>query len=237
MKFIITALSSLVLVALSSVEAFAPPAASSKSASVMTTTTTTALNGEKVPCFGAAPLVGDNKLFLGEPFWNWVTSDWGSEDTGKFLRAAELKHCRSAMIATVGFAFEKFGITFDKFSPHAYLSVTQNIKFSDLAAMSPVDAIKAVPDIGLCQIFCTIAAIEIYELTHGDGEIKTNERVAPGWQSGGLTGDLGWNPLKINVTDRRRLVELQNGRAAMFAISAWVAAETIPGSVPIPLLW
>ena len=52
-----------------------------------------------------------------------------------------------------------------------------------------------------------------------------------------VAGDLGWNPLKINVTDRRRLVELQNGRAAMFAISAWVCHDAIPGSVPIPLLW
>lgn len=228
MKF--AALSSLALVA-SSVEAFAPSTTNAARSS------SSALSGEKVPCFGAAPLIGDNKLFLGEPYWDKLTMEFGSEDTGKFLRAAELKHGRSAMLATVGFSFEKFGITFDKFSPHEYLSVTQNVKFADLAAMSPVDAIKAVPDVGLAQIFFAIAAVEIYELTHRDGEIKTGERVAPGWQTGGLTGDLGWNPLKIKVTDRRRLVELQNGRAAMFAISAWVAAETIPGSVPIPLLW
>ena len=141
------------------------------------------------------------------------------------------------MIAVVGYAFEKFGITFDKISPHEYLSVTEGVKFADLAAMSPIDAIHAIPAAGLAQIFMTIAAIEIYELTHRDGEIKTGETVAPGLQSGGLTGDLGWNPLKVKVDDRRRLVELQNGRAAMFAITAWVCAEAIPGSVPIPLLW
>jgi hypothetical protein len=141
------------------------------------------------------------------------------------------------MIATVGFAFQKFGITFDKISPHEYLSVTQGIKFADLAAMSPIDAIKAVPAEGFAQIFMIIAAIEIYELTHRDGEIKVGETVAPGLQPGGLTGDLGWNPLGIKIDDRRRLVELQNGRAAMFAICAWVAAEAVPGSVPLPLLW
>jgi len=186
---------------------------------------------------GAAPLLGSSKLFLGRTEWRKLTTEYGTEDTGKFLRAAELKHGRSAMIATVGYFFEKFGITFDKISPHEYLSVTQNVKFSDLAAMSPVDAVKAIPAEGLAQIFFTIAAIEIYELTHANGEIKTGESVAPGLQSGGLTGDLGWNPLKVEVTDRRRLVELQNGRAAMFAITAWVSAEMIPGSVPIPLLW
>jgi hypothetical protein len=191
---------------------------------------------EKVPCFGATPFVGE-PVFFGENYWNKLTQDFGSADTGTFLRAAELKHGRSAMIATVGFAFQKLGITFDKISPHEYLSVTKNIKFADLAAMSPVDAIKAVPAEGLAQMFVAIAAIEIYELTHRDGEIKVGETVAPGLQPGGLTGDLGWNPLKINITDRRRLVELQNGRAAMYAICAWVAAETIPGSVPLPLPW
>ena len=154
-----------------------------------------------------------------------------------FSSCSELKHGRSAMIATVGYACEKLGITFDKISPHEYLSTTQNIKFSDLAAMSPIDAIHAVPAEGFAQIFMIIGAIEIYELTHRDGEIKTDETVAPGLQPGGLTGDLGWNPLKVEVTDRRRMVELQNGRAAMFAISAWVAAEAIPGSVPLFLPW
>ena len=154
-----------------------------------------------------------------------------------FYMYSELKHGRAAMLATVGYSFEKLGITFDKFSPHEYLSVTQNIKFADLLALSPVEAAKAVPAEGYAQLFAVIAAIEIYELTHRSGEIKTGETVAPGLKSGGLTGDLGWNPLKVEVTDRRRLVELQNGRAAMYAITAWVCAELIPGSVPLPLPW
>jgi Chlorophyll A-B binding protein len=128
---------------------------------------------------------------------------------------SELKHGRSAMVATVGFALQKLGVTFDKFTPHEYLSVTQNVKFADLAAMGPLAALSAIPAEGYAQVFAVIAAIEIYELTHRNGEIKVGESVAPGLQSGGLTGDLGWNPLKIKINDKRRLVELQNGRAAM----------------------
>lgn len=197
-----------------------------------------ALNAEKekVPCFGATPLIGE-PVFIGETYWDKLTSEYGSAETGAFLRAAELKHGRSAMIATVGFAFHKLGITFNNISPHEYLSVTQNIKFADLQAMTPLDAMQSLPVESLTQMFVAIAAIEIYELTHRDGEIKVGERVAPGLQAGGLTGDLGWNPLKVKVTDRRRLVELQNGRAAMFAICAWVAADSVAGSVPIPLPW
>lgn len=194
-----------------------------------------ALNAEEP--FGAAPFLGGN-LYLGKTEYEKFTTELGSEATGDFLRAAEIKHGRSAMLATIGFALQKLGVTFDKISPHEYLSVTQNIKFSDLAAMGPVEAIKAVPAEGLAQIFAVIAAIEIYELTHRDGEIKEGESVPPGLQAGGLTGyNLNYNPLKIEITDRRKLVEIQNGRAAMFAITAWVCAETIPGSVLLPLPW
>eukprot|EP00522_Entomoneis_paludosa_P006866 CAMPEP_0172440698 /NCGR_PEP_ID=MMETSP1065-20121228/1324_1 /TAXON_ID=265537 /ORGANISM="Amphiprora paludosa, Strain CCMP125" /LENGTH=233 /DNA_ID=CAMNT_0013189673 /DNA_START=28 /DNA_END=725 /DNA_ORIENTATION=- len=187
---------------------------------------------EKVPLDGAAPLLTDQKLFLGELYWDKLTTEIGSAETGTYLRAAEIKHGRSAMLATIGFALQKLGVTFDKISPHEYLSVSQNIKFADLAAMGPIEAIKTVPAEGFAQIFGLIAAIEIYELTHRDGEIKEDERVAPGLQAGGLTGyQLNYNPLNIPITDRRKFVELQNGRAAMFAICAWVAAETTPGSV------
>ncbi|KAG7353106.1 chlorophyll A-B binding protein [Nitzschia inconspicua] len=190
-----------------------------------------------VPCFGAAPFFGGNDIFVGKTEWDLLTTKWGSAETGTYLRASELKHGRSAMIATVGYAFHKLGLTLDNISPHEYLSVTQNIKFADLAAMNPVDAMKSLPVESWGQMFAAIAIIEIYEMTHSKGKLAYDETVAPGLQPGGLTGDLGWNPLKITVDDRRRLVELQNGRAAMFAITAWVSAECIPGSFPLPLPW
>jgi len=192
---------------------------------------------EKVPCFGKTPLAGPEPIFLGEMWWDRITMEWGSAETGAFVRAAELKHGRAAMLGTVGFAFHKLGLTFNNISVHEYLSVTKGIKFADLQAMTPLDAIKAVPLEGLTQMFCAIAAVEIYELTHKDGEIKYGERVAPGLQAGGLTGDLNFNPLNINIDDRRRLVELQNGRAAMFCIAAWIAHDSVAGSVPLPLPW
>lgn len=166
----------------------------------------------KVPCFGASPFLGGKSIFVGETEWDLLTTKWGSAETGTYLRASELKHGRSAMIATVGYAFHKLGLTFDNISPHEYLSVTQNIKFADLAAMNPIDAMKSLPAESWGQMFAAIALVEIYEMTHVNGKVAYDETVAPGLQAGGLTGDLGWNPLDINITDRRRLVELQNGR-------------------------
>jgi len=189
---------------------------------------------QKVPLNGQSPFPS---IFLGENVWDKLTMEWGSAETGKFIRAAELKHGRSAMIATVGYAVHKLGLTFDKISVHEYLSVTKEIKFADLAAMSPVDAMKSLPAESWGQMFAFCSFIEIYELTHSNGKLAYDETVAPGLQPGGLTGDLGWNPLQITVDDRRQTVELQNGRAAMFAISAWIAAETIPGSMPLLLPW
>mmetsp|Transcript_59751 Transcript_59751/g.146645 ORF Transcript_59751/g.146645 Transcript_59751/m.146645 type:complete len:252 (+) Transcript_59751:80-835(+) len=174
---------------------------------------------------------------VGKYEWELLTTKWGTAETGTFLRAAELKHGRSAMLATVGFAFHKLGLTLNNISPHEYLSVTQNIKFADLAAMTPLDAMKSLPAESWGQMFAAIALVEIYELTHKDGKLAYDETVAPGLQPGGLTGNLGWNPLRMTVDERRQLVELQNGRAAMFAISAWVAHDAIPGSVPLFLPW
>jgi hypothetical protein len=208
-----------------SASAFTPSSSTSKSSALSAN-----------PFGTIQPFDGDGS-FVGAKEWDLLTTKWGSEDTGKYMRASELKHGRAAMLATVGFALQKLGVSFDKFSPHEYLSVTQGVKFSDLLAMGPVDAIKAVPPLGLAQIFCTIAAIEIYELTHAGGEIKYGERIAPGLQSGGLTGELGFNPLRMNMSDKIRLNEISNGRAAMVAIAAWVCHDTIPGSVPIPLPW
>ena len=218
-----------VLALAGTVSAFAP-------ANVPATRTSVAMSAEKVPCFGATPLLGE-PVFVGENYWDKITQEWGSAETGTYVRAAELKHGRSAMLATVGFAFHKLGFTLDKISPHEYLSNTQGIKFADLAAMTPLDAMKSLPAESWGQMFAAIALVEIYELTHKNGKVAYDETVAPGLQPGGLTGDLGWNPLRVKVTDRRRLVELQNGRAAMFAISAWVSADAVAGSVPIPLLW
>jgi len=209
----------------SSAAAFAPASQSASSSS--------ALAAAAKP-IGDLPPVG----FFGEAVWNKLTGDWGSDDTGTFLRAAELKHGRSAMLATTGFLFHEFGWTLNNISPHEYLSVSQGIKIADLAAMTPLEAMKNVPAEGLAQMFTAIALVELYELTHTNGKYTMEDGgVAPGLQPGGLTGNLGWNPLNFEVTEELQLKELQNGRAAMVAISAWVFHDAIPGSVPIPLPW
>merc|ERR1719410_2641267 len=133
-------------------DAEAPPAEEAEAAPAEEVVEEAAPVSKKVPCFGATPWVGGPK-FVGENYWDKITQEWGSEATGAFVRAAELKHGRSAMLATVGYFFHKIGWTFNNISIHTYLSETQDIKFADLAAMNPVAAMKSLPAESWGQMF------------------------------------------------------------------------------------
>lgn len=65
--------------------AFAPPSSDSSSSRSL------AVSAEKVPCFGAAPFPGDRSIFFGENYWNALTTEWGTEDTGTYVRAAYVR--------------------------------------------------------------------------------------------------------------------------------------------------
>eukprot|EP00518_Triparma_eleuthera_P005373 CAMPEP_0182459672 /NCGR_PEP_ID=MMETSP1319-20130603/4744_1 /TAXON_ID=172717 /ORGANISM="Bolidomonas pacifica, Strain RCC208" /LENGTH=229 /DNA_ID=CAMNT_0024658637 /DNA_START=48 /DNA_END=737 /DNA_ORIENTATION=+ len=156
---------------------------------------------------------------------------------------AELKHGRIAMVATIGFMVQKYGVHFplylgpsgsNVFHPADdagwYLSQSAGIKFADIAAMAPLDAIKAVPLAGWLQILFVAGWSECvaYQRQYNEG--------------GRVPGDYGYDPL--GFTKRAgglsspeltslRVKEIKNGRVAMLAISAWVANEAIPGALPV----
>ena len=74
---------------LAAAQAFAPAKDVSRSSALRMSDETPELFEpvEKVPCFGAAPMLG-GEVFFGENYWDKLTMEYGSEDTGKFLRAA-----------------------------------------------------------------------------------------------------------------------------------------------------
>lgn len=73
-----------------SASAFAPQPEVRPSPALQMSETTGAAK-EKVPCFGATPLLGDNRVFFGENYWDKLTMEYGSAETGQYLQAAELK--------------------------------------------------------------------------------------------------------------------------------------------------
>jgi len=216
---------------LASTSAFAPAATSSRSA---VATNMAAIDeafgvsvetGNKCPPLGAKILEDTNPRAL------------------KWFQNAEIKHGRVAMVATIGFMVQKFGVHFplflgptgsNVFNPASdaawYLSKSEGITFSDISTASPLDAIGMVPMAGWVQIFFFAGWFESIAY-----ERQWN-------QDNDVPGDYGYDPLGFTKKEgglnsdgmkSLRMKEIKNGRVAMMAIAGWVANEAIPGAFPV----
>jgi len=147
-------------------------------------------------------------------------STWGSDETLRWFRAAEIKHSRVAMVATTGALINAAGIHFPGM-------LSSDISFESLSTMNPFDAWAAVPVEGKAQILATIFVAELategYQGTHymKGGEYPT--MVFPKIDFSGVSKE---------TMDRKRTAELNNGRLAMISILSFYSAHYIPGSVP-----
>lgn len=142
----------------------------------------------------------------------------------KWFQNAEIKHGRVAMVATIGFMVQKFGVHFplyfgptgsNAFHPGSddawLLSTTTGVSFSEIAAASPLDAIGMVPTAGWVQIL----------FISGWFESLAFERQ---WnQENNVPGDYGYDPLgftkdqglESDKMKKLRMKEIKNGRVAM----------------------
>jgi len=130
-----------------------------------------------------------------------------------WYREAELKHCRAAMLATVGMvAPEMFRIPGEQFSFEAIPNVIQ--------------AHDSLPD-SMSQIFLWISLVEACSIPALAGLGNEKFDRAP--------GDYSFDPLGLFPTDPEKqkemqLAELKNGRLAMIAIGGMVAGAAITGN-------
>ena len=145
-------------------------------------------------------------------------------ETMKKWREAELKHGRVAMAAFVGFLVNYQGITFP-----ADLTMSGE-KFSSLGTGNPLLAWDNISDKGKWSILGFIGLLEVL----GEAE-------KPHYMRGGKSGthDLVWyfgSKYLSGKTEeqklRSRTAEINNGRLAMIGIMGFIAASTVPGSVP-----
>lgn len=134
-----------------------------------------------------------------------------------WFRAAEIKHGRVAMVATLGWIAQV-----NHFSFGGFMSPSEGVKFADIAAASPFDAIGKIPHSGFYQILFVIGAVEGYQ------EMIQPHYILPG----GSIGDLGAARCAPEALERMQAVETKNGRLAMIGIASFISAATIPGSVP-----
>jgi len=129
-----------------------------------------------------------------------------------WLRAAEIKHSRVAMLATFGWILQENGGGLIKYHDAAGALVT--------LPNNPIEALKSMPNGGFFQIVFTIGCIELW-----------HETQKPHYMSGGTPG-LVFNPFNVEPSLDAQNKELKNGRLAMWGIMSFFAAEFVPGSVP-----
>ncbi len=150
--------------------------------------------------------------------------------TLEWYRAAELKHCRVAMAAFVGFIVGGTGITWPG-------NIAPGVTWKSCLGATPMDTWDNLPMYGKYQIIAWVGLMEIC------GEMER-----PHYMTGGKGGTVFFDPpaKKYSLWDpinsmknwddakrkRGRLVELQNGRAAMFGVIGFVMAYKYPGTIP-----
>nr|7Y7B_1 Chain 1, ACPI-1 [Chroomonas placoidea]7Y8A_1 Chain 1, ACPI-1 [Chroomonas placoidea] len=191
-----------------------------------------ATKGPSMQLFGAGKLQGEGVTaipFAGRPKTPAFDGTWAG-DTGfdpltisawldiRFLREAELKHCRVAMLAAAG------AIAQDAFTFPGTVETFGTGKMTALhdAAVKTGTMGQMLVWIGFAEIFSTAAILQWYT----DGSTRK-------------PGDFGFDPLgfsKGKDAARLELCELKNGRLAMIAIGGMIHHYLITGKGPLELL-
>merc|ERR1719310_1212745 len=154
-----------------------------------------------------------------------------------WFRAAELKHGRVAMLATVGYIAGAAGITFPG-------EIGDGVTFESVGAGGVFSAWSNVPEAGKLQILSLIFLLEL-----------STESKKPHYMRGGVPGKIDslpfdgisgiwapkikfWDPLGFmgalseEQKAKKRKVELKNGRLAMIGIISFLVGHNLPGAVP-----
>jgi len=128
----------------------------------------------------------------------------------RWLREAEIKHCRVAMLATVGFVMGEINSV-----PTAEWST------NSFTAGNPVNALNVVGAQGMLQVLAFCGFIEF--ATNG-GKITQMDMFEGGRVPGEVKQTGPWTKAKLapDAYERKQLIELTNGRLAMCGIGGMI---------------
>ena len=142
---------------------------------------------------------------------NVVGEDPSAVDDAEFarLRYIELKHGRCAMLAVTG-----------------YLVTAAGVRFPGAGDMpSGFAALDAIPGMVWAQMVATIFMMEMANgrLTLDGKDFTGTQEFAGDFRNGAL--DFGWDKQSDAWKDKKRAIELNNGRAAQMGILAIMVHE------------
>jgi len=168
----------------------------------------------------------------------------GEEATIGFLRHAEIKHGRVAMMAFVGYCVQANGFYFP------FQLTTSGVTYADIsAAGGPPDQWDALPTAAKLQIFGAISFLELCgersDLLEAQGGkhymMGGKPGVYPSIKAAGVPHPVPldlYDPLGFSKSrsDEKKakglLAEINNGRLAMLGIMGFLAESKVPGAVP-----
>ena len=169
---------------------------------------------------------------------------WGKseEETIGFLRHAEIKHGRVAMAAFSGYVVQANGF-------HWPWAMTMDGRSFDVAG-SPPEQWDALPAASKWQIILFVGMLELFDESVAPHYMMGRKPgMFPSFSDAYAEGEGYPHPVPFDLFDpfgslrkmmdteekraRGRLVEINNGRAAMLGIFGFMSASKVPGSVPV----
>ena len=138
--------------------------------------------------------------------------DNADEERFERLRYVELKHGRICMLAVLGHIVTAAGIRLPG-------EISFGLPFADVPA--GLKALEVVPAAGLAQIVAFVGFLELFVMKDvtGEGEF-------PGDFRNGYI-DFGWDTFDDETKERKRNIELNQGRAAQMGILALMVHEKL----------
>mmetsp|Transcript_4787 Transcript_4787/g.12561 ORF Transcript_4787/g.12561 Transcript_4787/m.12561 type:complete len:229 (-) Transcript_4787:240-926(-) len=134
------------------------------------------------------------------------------------LRYVEIKHGRIAMLAVVGHMITAANVR---------LPGDIDLHGTSFASIpAGIEGLLQVPSLGLLQLFLFVGILELAVMKDVTG---TGEFVGD-FRNGFI--DFGWDVFSPEEKERKRGVELNNGRAAMMGILAMMVHEMLPSHDP-----
>ena len=166
---------------------------------------------------------------------------FNNEQTIAWYRQAEIKHGRVAMAAFVGYCVQANG---------GHWATKMTLGGADWPSGSPPEQWDALPAASKWQIILFVGMLELFdECVAPHYMMGRKPGMFPSFSDAYAEGEGYPHPVPFDLFDpfgslrkrmdteekraRGRLIEINNGRAAMLGIFGFMSASKVPGSVPV----